>query len=46
MAKLIEAKFGVKYHPSAVRHILRALSWSYGKPEPRSHRRWIEESGD
>jgi transposase len=39
VADLIAAKFGVRYHPSAVWHILRAMGWSCQKPERRARER-------
>jgi transposase len=39
VAELIAVKFGVEYHPSAVWHILRAMSWTCQKPERRARER-------
>jgi transposase len=39
VADLIEATFGVSYHPSAVWHILRSMGWSCQKPEGRARER-------
>jgi transposase len=36
---LIARTFGVRYHPSAVWHILRNLGWSCQKPERRARER-------
>ena len=41
VAEVIAAQFDIKYHPSAVWHILRALGWSYWKPE-----RWAQARGE
>jgi Transposase and inactivated derivatives len=39
VAEVIEARFGVAYHPSSVWHILRSLGWSCQKPERRARER-------
>ena len=51
VAIVIERHFGVKYHPSHVWKILRAMGWSAQKPERRARerdeeaiRRWREET--
>lgn len=48
--RVIEKRFGVKYHPGRVWHILRGMGWSAQKPERRARerddeaiRRWREE---
>lgn len=50
VAEVIGVTFGVRYHPSAVWHILRALGWSCQKPDRRARerdeeaiRRWRQE---
>lgn len=50
VAKVIEAHWGVKYHPGRLWHILRELGWSRQKPERRARERdeeaiqhWREE---
>jgi len=39
VADLIAVTFGVRYHPSAVWHILRRMGWSCQKPERRARER-------
>lgn len=50
VAKVIEGRFGVKYHPGHVWRILRGMGWSPQKPERRARERdeeaiqqWREE---
>jgi transposase len=51
VAQVIEHHFGVKYHPSHVWYLLRAMGWSPQKPERRARERdeaaiarWREEA--
>lgn len=39
VAKVIEGRFGVTYHPGHVWHILRGMGWSCQKPERRARER-------
>jgi transposase len=39
IARLIQQRFGVEYHPDHVRRILDALDWSCQKPEQRARER-------
>ena len=39
VAQIIEAHFGVKYHPGHVWYILRDMGWSAQKPERRARER-------
>jgi len=39
VAKVIERRFGVKYHPGHVWYILRDMGWSCQKPERRARER-------
>jgi len=39
VAEVIALRFGVRYHPSTVWHILRAMKWSCQKPERRARER-------
>jgi len=39
VAEVIEKHFGVRYHPSHVWRVLRALGWSCQKPERRARER-------
>jgi transposase len=39
VAKVIEVRFGVRYHPGRVWHILRELGWSPQKPGRRARER-------
>ena len=39
VAAVIEKHFAVRYHPSAVWHILNSLGWSCQKPEHRARER-------
>lgn len=39
VAKVIERRFGVAYHPGHVWYILRGLGWSAQKPERRARER-------
>lgn len=50
VAWVIEAEFGVRYHPAHVSRILRACGWSLQKPKRRACQRdevaierWLEE---
>lgn len=45
VAEVIAVTWGVKYHPSAVWHILRAMGWSCQKPERRARERDEEAIG-
>ncbi len=39
VAELIERRFGVRYDPSGVWHLLRRMGWSCQKPERRARER-------
>ncbi len=39
VAKLVERKFGVSYHPGHVGRILKAIGWSRQKPVRRASQR-------
>jgi transposase len=39
VAMVVERKFGVHYHPSAIWHILKGLGWSCQKPQCRARER-------
>jgi len=48
IAKLIQQRFGVKYHPGHIWHLMRRLGWSCQKPAKRAQerdeegiRRWL-----
>jgi len=43
VARVIEERFGVRYHPAHVWKILRACGWSCQKPERRARERKEEE---
>ena len=50
MAKLIQGRFGVKYHPGHIWHLMRKLGWSCQKPAKRAKERdeaairgWLRE---
>ena len=50
VAKVIESRFGIAYHPCHVRKILGRMGWSAQRPERRAReqderavRRWREE---
>lgn len=39
MAEVIEKRFGVRYDPSGVWHVLQRMGWSCQKPERRARER-------
>ncbi len=39
IAEVIERRFGVRYDPSGVWHVLRGIGWSCQKPEGRARER-------
>lgn len=50
IAQLIEQRFGVKYHPGHIWHLMRKLGWSCQKPAKRAKerdeeaiQRWLSE---
>jgi transposase len=50
IAKLIQERFGVKYHPGHIWHLMRKLGWSCQKPAKRAKERheaaihsWLRE---
>jgi transposase len=50
IAKVIEARFGVRYHVDHIGRLLRSLGWSPPKPQRRAEerdegeiQRWVQE---